>query len=683
MLCVAIATAQREILVQNLAPFQRSEWASCVVPFAPGESADAAHVDGRATTWHPFGARWPDGSWRQAECRFRTTLGPLAEERVALVPGAGPPLAEGGFGLLDHTIRVIARPRGRDAVAVELAPSAVLVDDAAHKVVLLRARIADTGLVAEATIEVCRGQEHAWFGIGLFFSDPTTTARTLWIDELALDTDGLVLVLRHAGPLGVVSGPTADGSHHVLLRDTHLGDGQGLRRAGVLVPPLIGGVDGPARLRDDTLRAAMTCRLLAATDWSASGAFGAFGYVPPPPPWLGAPARLRSAMAKQHAGFVRWLKTAAPEPFRSPRYGLAASAHQAGDQPDFGVVALEQVAGTGIPSFLFEVEWSVLQEGCRPVHYFEADGRPLRAADHPQWVALNGRTHYHLATSPDRLGKTDPDADYDAHRWFGKDSQHWSSNYLCAYYLLTADPQCLLEIRNEVQLFLASQTLRDGIWTSKSGNSRAAGRTMLAGTWLWLCTGDPALLERLRRRMHDVNVPQWEERRGRPADRVRPFVVYGADPRYFEVGDEPVWVPWEEALCVTGFAAYQELTDDRSPAIVELVDGLASNLLRHAWRVRDDGTAQIAYAMKLRPGGEPIPDAARDDRQHVNWPKSSFSVWAIGSLELGRAAALRAGDEALVARAEDLLRRVRAGRAPTRDGFYDRLSMWDAVRVGD
>ncbi|MEY4828932.1 MAG: hypothetical protein RLZZ562_728, partial [Planctomycetota bacterium] len=63
----------RAINVQNLAPHARSEVAAVVVPFAKGAVKDVPdlHVETRPTAWQPFGARWPDGSLRQALCLFR------------------------------------------------------------------------------------------------------------------------------------------------------------------------------------------------------------------------------------------------------------------------------------------------------------------------------------------------------------------------------------------------------------------------------------------------------------------------------------------------------------------------------------------------------------------------------------------------------------------------------------
>jgi hypothetical protein len=687
-LLAALSPAQeapRVLTVQNLAPIERDEWISCSVPFAEGEvqGSPQLHVDGLATAWQPFGARWPDGSVRQALCFFRRPLRPLEEVTLPLVDGPGPSVApEGqeGFAVPDgHGLRFTVVLDGKEFAAQP--PFVRFVEEnAARRTALYRGRIGESGFVVELTVEWMRDQEHAYCGFGVFFSDPGTTALTRHVDELAVESSGPFLFLRHTGPVGTVPSRSAQGTRAVILQDDHLGDGQGFRRNGVLVPGLEAATDADAVRRNATIQAALLCKPLAATSWRDSGAFGAFGFVPPPPPWLQEPQALRAAMARKHADFVRWSSEQAGDPFRSPRYGLAASAHQAGEQADFGVVALEPVAYSGLPSFLFEVEWSVLQDGCRPVHNFEADTRPLRAADHPDWVAHNGRTHYHRPTSPDRLGKTDPKADFDSHRWFGKDNQHWSNNYLCAYYLLTGDPQIGLEIENEVQLYLGGRTLRPGIATSNPGAARAVGRSMLAATWLYLCTGDAALLERMRARMYQVNAPTWLDR-DTPANRIRPFDIKKPDPRYIPGNEDPVWVPWEEALAVVGLAAYRELTRDRSEIIETLVDGLALNLLRYGWRVREDGRPEVGYAMRLLPDHRPLTDAEKADPSFVKWPSSSFGVWAMGSLHVGRAAAVRAADEFMVAWADELLRRLEAGRRPPRDGFYDRFAQWDGVRI--
>ena len=79
------------------------------------------------------------------------------------------------------------------------------------------------------------------------------------------------------------------------------------------------------------------------------------------------------------------------------------------------------------------------------------------AKNHPKWVVWTGRAHWHCGMSKDRLGKPCPEPKSDTHGWKPKDRQHWSSNYLCAFYLLTGKHWALREIQNEVQLYLAAQ----------------------------------------------------------------------------------------------------------------------------------------------------------------------------------------------------------------------------------
>ena len=166
-----------ELVVQNLAPFARDEWVQVVVPFAEGEvkGLPELHVDGRTTVWEPFGARWPDGSLRQALCLFHAELAKIGELRTHLVPGRGEEPAAYRAALPDHELEIVAKIGDR-RVAAKLPEVEVLAENAARRVSVLRGRIGDTGLVAEATLEQYSGQSHAWFGIGVFFSDPARTA---------------------------------------------------------------------------------------------------------------------------------------------------------------------------------------------------------------------------------------------------------------------------------------------------------------------------------------------------------------------------------------------------------------------------------------------------------------------------------------------------------------------------
>jgi hypothetical protein len=670
LLLAASAPAQDRVLtVQNLAPMPRRQWAVASVPFARGRVKDTPdlHVPNLPTIWQPFGARWPDGSWRQALCLFPVEIDRLAEQRHKLEAGKGPPLPKVDMPVPKAEVVMVLR-QGQKEVSARPTFVKLLEENPARRVALHRCRIGNSGLVCEMILTTYLGQEHREIDLGVFFSDPTTKDMARSVDLLEVRTKGMKLVLRHARMLGMTIQHDADGSRVTVLKSTHLADGQGIRRTGVLVPDL----KGDGSLRDTTLQAAAVCPLLAATRWNDSGAFGPVGHVPELPPWLRG--RLaRTAMARRHARFVRD-SSRLLGPFHNFGLGLAKFAGQSGAQADFGVVKLTPVATTGLPSFLLEVELSVLQEACRPVHFFEADCSPVRRRNHPKWVVWTGRTHWHCAVSTDRLGKPCPEPKYDTHGWTGKDRQHWSSNYLCAYYLLTGKHWALREIENEVRLFLAGQLVDSGTPVDSSGAPRGAGRSMLAGCWLYLCTGDPVLLQRLHDRMSKAHKKAWHGARF-GAGKVRPMGLHGNDRRY--LGTKTVWLPWQDHLAALGFAAFWRMSGNEDARV--LAEELAMNCVRYGWKIGRDGPL-TAYGMLWNEDGTPLTEAQMHDPGCVHWGDGGLAMWSVPALEVARQAAKRRGDKKVEARATRLLELMRSRRQPTRDGWFDDFGDWDAYR---
>lgn len=675
LLAASAAWAQeRTLTIQNLAPHPRQEWVAVAVPFARGTVREMPelHVQGHPTVWQPFGARWPDGSLRHALCMVPVRIDGLAEQNLPLQAGAGPALPAGDFPSLAPRLEAVVVTGG---VEHRAAPVFVrmLEENGARRVGLFAGRVGPTGLVVELILTAWRGQEHLLVDVAVFFSDPETKAMERALELLAIETRGMGLALRHARPFGIESEARADGTRVVLLRNSVLGDGQGLRRSGILAPARRG--DGS--LRDRTLEAAALVPILGATRWAGSGAYGAFGFVPEVPAWLGG-GRLRQAFAARHAAFVGFQRSTAPDPFRDGEFGLARNAGQTGDQADFGVVRLTPVAATGLPSFLLEVELSALQEACRPVHFFEADATPVRAAAHPDWVVWSGRTHWHPGVSKDRLGKPVPEPNFQTHGWGGKDRQHWSSNHLAGFALLTGAWWARRELEHEVQLFLAGETVREGLSTSFPDAPRAVGRTMLAGCWLYLVTGDEELLRRMHDRVDSVYLRHW---RGRdlPADRVRPMDVGGPDARQLD-GKSWYWNPWQDALAAIGLEGFHRVSGNANARM--LAKALALGVTRYGWQLRPDGTAQIATALRWQEGGiPPTPEQLAAGKEFVVWADGTgFAEWAIGAVELARHFAEEDKDDALRQHAEEILRRVRTSRTPPRDGWFDRFADWDAVR---
>ena len=664
----------RTLVLQNLAPFPRREGAAVVVPFAPGAVSGVPdlHVKDTPTAWQPFGARWPDGSVRQALCLFTTQIGALQEVIVPLEAGPGPELPTGDIVLPAATIEFVVTQQGQTIRAV---PERVsdLEHNALRRVELRRARIGETGLVAELLVTGFRDQAHAAVDAAVFFSDPRTPAMQCNVDELAIECRGMTIVFRHAGRLGVTQQLIEGGSRSVLLQRGTLGDGQGLRRTGALLPPA-GGSD------DSTSRAAAVAPLLGATTWQDSGAFGAFGRVPDVPPWLQG-AALRNHFALRHRAFADGERPGG-DPFAVFPHGLAKNAGQSGDQVDFGTVKLCLVAASGLPSMLLEVEVSVLQEACRPVHCFEPDGSPVDPAKHPEWVVWSGRTHWHAGVSKDRLGKPVPEPQIDTHGWYGKDREHWSNNYLGAFALLTGSHWARRELENEVRLYLSGQTVDPQFSTSGAGAPRGAGRVALSSTWMLLATGDEALLRRINERVDRVYFPQWAGRELAPT-MVRPMAVAPPDARMVQ-GAGPYWNPWQDALAAVGFAAVHRVTGNANART--LAEQLAINVVRYGWQLGDN-RCQIATAMRWF-DGKPLSDEqiASGDPTLVQWADgTAFAEWAVASCEIARVAAEAAGDKAVAERAAAIQARVRATRrAPPPGspdaGGLDRLSEWDAVR---
>ncbi|MGE3174700.1 MAG: hypothetical protein AB7O97_18855 [Planctomycetota bacterium] len=677
------------LTVQNLAPLARREVVAVAVPFARGavpETPDL-HVDGVATGWQPFGARWPDGSVRQALCLFACTVPALGEVAVPLVPGPGPapPDDAAAFAPLAAALTVVART-DRGEFRGELPAPARLEDNTMRRVDRRAGRLGATGLVVELQLAQGRGDRFAYVDVAAFHSDPGVEAMQLTVHELSIETAGMALLLRHPGLLAVTQATRRNGSRVVLLREQVLGDGQGIRRCGALVPPhpdaaALAQLDdadrAAAALADSSARAAVLGPVLGATDWSGTGAFGPFGEPAPLPPWLQGPA-LRQALARRHAAFVageRQAARAAGDPFAVFGFGQAKNAGQTGDQYDFGVVKLSVVARSGVPSHLLEVEPSVLQEACRPVHVFEPDGAMVRAADHPEWIVWSGRTHWHCEVSRDRLGKPCPEPPFETHGWTGRDRQHWSNNHLGAFAQLTGAAWARRELEHEVQLYLSGQTTDPRHTTSGSGAPRGAGRSMLAACWMYLATGDPALLQRMNERIDRIHWAQWAGRELGP-DQVRTMAVQGPDARML-MGRTTYWTPWQDALAATGFAAAHRLTGNAHAR--ELAEELAITVVRHGFRVTDSECI-VATALAWHDGA-PLSPAQEQDPTQALWSYGTgFNEWALGAVEIARIAAIARGDAALRERAETIQRRVRQGRQRPDDGWIDRLSEWDAVR---
>lgn len=324
---------------------------------------------------------------------------------------------------------------------------------------------------------------------------------------------------------------------------------------------------------------------------------------------------------------------------------------------------LEQPGATGaqndfcwIPKIAYESEivQSVWQEGCRPTHFYDERGRLLRSVP-DKTVYWNGRPVGHDDTG--------------AKGWRGHDRQHYSLNYLCGLAAVCDDPLVWLEVRHQVELWIANHPVSSGTPKDSLDSPRAVGRAMAAGVKLWLLTRDERLKAQILRRADRVHavlsehmaqrmgvmeyahlgsVPgkslnfldergsfstdgggdievQLGERGGghiTSATTIGPILeVRAPDPRALPVNH---WRPWEEATAAIGMAMVARVfgrpQDYWSSAV------LALNVMQTGYR--DDGQIAFAMAWPTPPKEEQRPGLT------VQWADGTeFRLWCRAALQ--------------------------------------------------
>jgi hypothetical protein len=276
------------LTLQNLAPFARHEGAAVVVPFADGAvpKLPDLHVPGTPTAWQPFGARWPDGSVRQALCLFETTVAALGEVSITLEAGSGPPLPTGDVALPTARIEFVARQGETTHRAI---PERVgdLEHNALRRVELRRARLGDSGLVVEMIVGLARpttrgdrrrgvllGSAHAGDAVSL---DELAIETTAWRPRCATRTSRRHQATTEQAPLRIAQGNTA-------ATDRIAAHGPSCRRC----------VQWRRRRRDEQGRASCRC---SATSWRDSARSARSATFEPP-------MAARRARPLRHCGIV-------------------------------------------------------------------------------------------------------------------------------------------------------------------------------------------------------------------------------------------------------------------------------------------------------------------------------------------------------------------------------------------
>lgn len=684
-LCAATAPAQQvgQVRFINNTPHPRTQWARATVPFAQGVwvGLERFGVAGHECQLRPFGARWPDGSVRQGELLVRLSMQPY-EERLLTVEANAGDAPRGGLsswvqrGMTAFDWQLLVGVRGVGARTAGLRFVEVVDASPASVVLLFRARVPDSDLVYDLWLSFLAGQDHVPFELRLTCSDVTSNRWTNDIDYVLLAVNDAYPHFRGAGHRNVrpLLPPTVEGVNLLsLMGPTSLWDGQAQYWFGELLflQPRAGDADVQARIstlcaeRDEVLHG-------CATNWRASRAFGPFGVLPSDPPWITDGGR--AAADVERDGARRWADRPASAWADMP-LGLLPSAGNTGDQHDFGAAKLVDVVAGGWPQRLAEARLNASEEAFRPVHHREADGRPLVAAEHPRWVALNGRSHFSRVVSPDRLGKPFPEPWLESNGWGGKDNQHWSSLHLASTYLLTGSFALRAELDNEAELYISGHTLpsQRNVSTNSIDASRAVGRTLLSMSWNYLVTGRVDVRERMRSRVNECLVQQFIGLG--VSGPVRPVTLSAPDARVFS--NDVFWSPWQEALAVIGLEACAAVTGERHAH--ELAVIAAKTLVTYGWKVTANETI-IATGVRWKADGAPLTAAEYGSRDWVLWSYgTNFTEWALSATRLTVAYGQKYGDVDMLARAAFILQRLYQRRQLPNDRGWDRFADWEAV----
>jgi len=662
----------------NPPPMRRREWGLATVPFAqgvwrPGMQFRPEGLEGELT---PFGARWPDGSVRYAQLATKLDLAP-GEERVVRVVQGTPHVSPfrlspwAASALSSFSWALFVSTGGQVRVA-PLVPQRLVHDSDVRKVIYCMARVPDTDLIYDLWLTVFSDQDHMPFELRLTASRPSPN----WKQEV----DWVVMAMQggFASFRGGISRGVRDlevlpeRATALLLGPGHLWDGQGQDWWGTFLffRPEVPTAD--AELRAHSLVAAQISPFYGCgTNWKESGALGPFGHISEHPPWVTDP---RQTTGFERAKFESWYLRPGGPWDDLPR-GLMPHAGSTGDQHDFGVVKMLHVFHTGLPACIEEARAAASEEAHRPCHFREEDGRLVRAANHPEWVAWSGRTHFNRTVSPDRLGKPHPEPWAESNGWTGRDNQHWSSLTLAAAYLLTRSYSLEMDIEVEIELFLSGHTLpsaKPGWSTNGIDSSRGIGRSLLSLSWHYLLTGREDMRNHMAERIRQCISQQWA---GRNVGPVRPVTTAAPDSRI--IGNYPFWRPWEDALAIVGLEAAYRVTGQ--PEARAIARASAKSLFTYGWRAVGNG-AEIATGLRWKEDGQPLSAAEYADPEQAVWSQGvGFEMWAMPAAKLARQWAIEDGDEDLRLRAQFVLDSLARNRRTPFNLRWDAFYEWDAI----
>jgi hypothetical protein len=289
-----------------------------------------------------------------------------------------------------------------------------------------------------------------------------------------------------------------------------------------------------------------------------------------------------------------------------------------GDQPPFCFVQDYVLAVYANPMRIWQLEESTVDYLLRCHHHREADGKPIKEADHKGWRTWNLCTH---RTGSDLLGKGS-ETPGGSHA-FGRamvDDQHAGSDYIDVVRHVTDNPLLEMDLYDRIQgdLARAKRGSRSHI-TGPADAPRAGGRLLKRWAKGWWTTHSDDLRDAIKT-LSVEEFALWEEFVATPEGPiarssiegpVQPASIIPPDARVIANG--PSFMPWQEAVLCIGllhqFALWDNEGNDSDLALrcLRLFLTISETCIRFGTVRADDGLLYPVNGVLWLPNGEANP----------------------------------------------------------------------------
>ena len=264
-----------------------------------------------------------------------------------------------------------------------------------------------------------------------------------------------------------------------------------------------------------------------------------------PPPWIkDFPKALVELRKPENKSFL---------PLEETPY-VPSFPGRTGGQRQFGTYGvMPEIYGGAI--FVDIWRKQLYQEGSRTGHFLHPDGTRVSDND-PRYDKLVAGSEFHKNSRGYKKQAWFKPTNYtwmgttpNGGRWRHWNMQHWSLTTMCQVYILTQDPGLELLLEDLAENFLfANPAVEKGTTHHIPGSARGRGRVIESGASMYYALHDPAIKERLKKRINALVLLQmdsWD---------ANGIVVRG--------GKEIA--AWEHGIWVTGLAAAFHLVEDHA-----------------------------------------------------------------------------------------------------------------------